>query len=87
MPSGVRNPPRQDDCLQALTIISDREEALRDDFHLESTYDYPDEDEWDEDESTWNEEAEPQEEESTEIKDESKAYLDFLNDEVRFAFL
>lgn len=62
----------------------DREEALRDDFHLETSYDYGDEDEWDESEANWNgEEEETNEEEPLESKDESKAYLEFLNDEVR----
>ena len=60
-----------------------REEALRDDFHFDSTYDYGEDDEWAEDESQWNGEEEVTEEEATETKDESQAYLEFLNDEVR----
>lgn len=65
-------------------IVTDREEALRDDFHLETTYDYGEDDEWDENEANWNgEEEEHTEEETLESKDESKAYLEFLNDEVR----
>lgn len=60
-----------------------REEALRDDFHFDSTYDYGEDDEWAEDESQWNGEEEVTEEEATEAKDESQAYLEFLNDEVR----
>lgn len=64
--------------------LLDREAALRDDFHLETTYDYGDEDEWDDNEANWNgEEEEANEEEGLESKDESKAYLEFLNDEVR----
>lgn len=63
--------------------ILDREDALRDDFHLETTYDYGEEDEWDENEANWNaDEEETNEEEALESKDESKAYLEFLNDEV-----
>lgn len=63
--------------------MTDREEALRDDFHLETTYDYGEEDEWDDNEADWNGEGEENnEEEPVESKDESKAYLEFLNDEV-----
>jgi hypothetical protein len=62
----------------------DREEALRDDFQLETTYDYGEEDEWDDNEGDWAVEEEGNNEEETlESKDESKAYLEFLNDEVR----
>lgn len=57
---------------------------MKDDFHLEAgSYDYDDDDEWGEDEATW---AAPddveQEEEPTDVKDESTAYLEFLNEEV-----
>ncbi|KAK1845535.1 nonsense-mediated mrna decay protein [Colletotrichum chrysophilum] len=63
--------------------MKNREEALRDDYHLEAgTYDYGDEDEWAEDEANWNVEDEPEEEEATEARDESTAYLEFLNEEV-----
>lgn len=63
--------------------VTDREEALRDDFHLETSFDYGEDDEWDENEANWNgEEEEHNEEETLESKDESKAYLEFLNDEV-----
>lgn len=58
---------------------------MRDDFHLETTYDYGDEDEWDDNEANWNgdeEEEEAKADEALESKDESKAYLEFLNDEV-----
>ncbi|KAL3955144.1 hypothetical protein ACCO45_010707 [Purpureocillium lilacinum] len=46
--------------------MRNREEALRDDFQLESAYDYNEDDEGG----------------AAQTKDESKAYLDFLNDEV-----
>lgn len=62
--------------------IVDREEALRDDFHLESSYDYGEDDEWDEDDANWNGEEEELEDEAGDGNDESKAYLEFLNDEV-----
>jgi hypothetical protein len=58
---------------------------LQDDFHLEN-YDYGEDDEWDEDESTWTAEAEAADEQLPEVKDESNAYLEFLNDEVRSLF-
>ncbi|KID69859.1 Importin-beta domain containing protein, partial [Metarhizium hybridum] len=64
--------------------MKNREEALRDDFHLETTYDYGEEDEWDDNEADWNGEGEENnEEEPVESKDESKAYLEFLNDEAQ----
>ncbi|PNP82113.1 hypothetical protein FNYG_04566 [Fusarium nygamai] len=60
-----------------------RDEALRDDFHLESTYDYGEEDEWDDDEANWNAEEEEETGETNESKDESTAYLNFLNEEAQ----
>lgn len=78
--------------LQGITILfntlpsamKNREEALKDDFHLDSgTYGYEDEDEeWNGDDGNWNEELE-EEEETGDAKDESTAYLEFLNEEVR----
>ncbi|PHH61237.1 hypothetical protein CDD81_671 [Ophiocordyceps australis] len=62
--------------------IKNREEALRDDFHLE-TLDYGDEDEWDEEDANWNGEEETAQEDKAQIQDESKAYLEFLNDEAQ----
>lgn len=77
--------------LQGITILfntlpaamKNREEALKDDFHLDSgTYGYDDEEEeWDGEDGNWNEEGE--EEGNTDVKDESTAYLEFLNEEVR----
>lgn len=79
--------------LQGITILfrtlpaalKNREEALKDDFQLEAgSYDYDDDDEWGEAESTWNAEENPQEEEEpTDVKDESTAYLEFLNEEAQ----
>ncbi|KAF9872205.1 nonsense-mediated mrna decay protein [Colletotrichum karsti] len=64
--------------------MKNREEALRDDYHLEAgNYDYGEEDEWAEDEANWNVEDEPEEEEPTEARDESTAYLEFLNEEAQ----
>jgi hypothetical protein len=66
---------------ETLTHI-DREEALKDDYPLAgSTYDeYDDaEDEWAGDDSAWTEEPENDESDG---KDESSAYLEFLNEEV-----
>lgn len=65
----------------------DREDALRDDFTLDAGYDYADDDEWDERDVAWNEEEETAsagDDESPETKDESAAYLEFLNEEVSF---
>lgn len=63
--------------------LSDREEALKDDFQFDSgTYGYDESDEeWDDEEANWNG-AENEEEPSAETKDESTAYLEFLNEEV-----
>lgn len=61
-----------------------REEALKDDdFALDgSAYDDDDEeDEWAGDDNTWAEEEEQEEEQDA--KDESSAYLEFLNEEAK----
>ncbi|PHH84274.1 hypothetical protein CDD83_2217 [Cordyceps sp. RAO-2017] len=50
---------------------------------MDSTYDYAEDDEWDEDEANWNGEEETTQDEAAETKDESKAYLEFLNDEAQ----
>lgn len=61
----------------------DREEALKDDYPLTgSTYDDDDEeedDEWAGDDTAWTEENEAEDE--VDGKDESSAYLEFLNEE------
>jgi hypothetical protein len=62
--------------------VIDREEALRDDIHLESSYDYGEDDEWDDDDVNWNADEEDPSTETPETKDESTAYLNFLNEEV-----
>jgi importin-7 len=71
-----------------LTRLEDREEALKDDFQLESgNYGYDDDegDEWEEAQADWDgagEEVEEGEKDTT-AKDESAAYLDFLNEEAQ----
>lgn len=64
-------------------LFVEREAALHDDFRLERTYDYEDDDEWDDDAEQWTAEEEAN---ATEVvadaKDESTAYLEFLNEEV-----
>jgi len=56
---------------------------LKDDFQFDSgTYGYDEsDDEWDDEEANWNG-GEHEEEPTGEGKDESTAYLDFLNEEV-----
>lgn len=56
---------------------------MREDYHLDSSYFEGDDEEgeWNEDEG-WNVEGE-QEGDTSDAKDESTAYLEFLNDEVR----
>lgn len=66
-----------------LTIYLDREDALKDDYPLDgSTYDDDDEedDAWAGDDAAWAEEPEVEDEASG--RDESSAYLEFLNEEV-----
>ncbi|KAI9904393.1 hypothetical protein N3K66_000922 [Trichothecium roseum] len=61
-----------------------RDEALRDDFQFDGNYDYGVEDEWDDDDANWTgeeQEAAEQVEPTPEAKDESTAYLEFLNEE------
>ncbi|KAK0725706.1 armadillo-type protein [Lasiosphaeris hirsuta] len=78
--------------LQGITILftslpaalKNREEALKDDFHLENSnygYDEDEDEEWNDDEANWN--AEEEAEESNDAKDESTAYLEFLNEEAQ----
>lgn len=66
------------------TAVKNREEALKDDYPLAgSAYDDDEEDdeaEWAGDDTAWTEEAENEEE--VDAKDESTAYLEFLNEEV-----
>ncbi|KAH8660673.1 nonsense-mediated mRNA decay protein-like protein [Tricladium varicosporioides] len=59
-----------------------RDDVLKDDFPLDgSTYDDDDDDQWAGDDNAWNEETEPEEE--SDAKDESSAYLEFLNEEAQ----
>lgn len=53
---------------------------MKDDYGLDANYSYDDEEEWGDDEAAWAAEEE-QEEEPTDAKDESTAYLEFLNEE------
>lgn len=53
---------------------------MKDDYGLDANYSYDDEEEWGDDEAAWTAEEE-QEEEPTDAKDESTAYLEFLNEE------
>lgn len=59
---------------------------MKDDFSLENpNFDFDDEDDdWGEDESTWTADDDAEGEEAPDVKDESTAYLEFLNEEVRF---
>lgn len=67
-----------------LIVYSDREEALKDDYPLDgSAYDDDEDDEddaWAGDDTTWTEEVEAEDE--VDGRDESSAYLEFLNEEV-----
>lgn len=56
----------------------DREEAKKEDnFEFANDYDEEDDEEWEQD-NDWSNEAE----EAEDVKDESAAYLEFLNEEV-----
>jgi len=62
---------------------ANREEALKDDFPLDDgTYDDDEDDEWAGDDNAWAEDAETEELEG-DAKDESAAYLEFLNEEAQ----
>lgn len=63
----------------ALTQLSlDREEAKKEDnFDFSNEYDEEEEEEWEGD-NDWNNDAD----EAEDVKDESAAYLEFLNEEV-----
>lgn len=67
-----------------MLTFQDREEALRDDFQFSGSYEYGEDEEWADEEANWNGEPETveQTEIATEVKDESAAYLEFLNEEV-----
>ncbi|UKZ74242.1 hypothetical protein TrVFT333_001904 [Trichoderma virens FT-333] len=68
------------------SAMRNREDALRDDFTLDAGYEYADEDEWDERDVAWNGDEEAGsagDDESPETKDESAAYLEFLNEEAQ----
>lgn len=70
--------------------IQNREAALRDDFTFDAgTYDYEDEGEWNDEDAAgqWTEEEDTAEAEPTETRDESSAYLEFLNEEVCVRFV
>lgn len=53
---------------------------MKDDYGADGSYTYDDDEEWNDDEADWAE-HEDQEEEATDAKDESSAYLEFLNEE------
>ena len=54
---------------------------MKDDYGLDATYSYDEEEEWGDDEAAWAAEDEL-EDEPADAKDESSAYLEFLNEEV-----
>ncbi|KAI1407806.1 ARM repeat-containing protein [Hypoxylon sp. FL1857] len=61
--------------------LKNREEALKEDFTYDSTnYEYDDDDEWADEDTNWNAE-EGAEGEQGDARDESTAYLEFLNEE------
>ena len=68
-------------CDNVLTPNLDREEAKKEEnFEFGADYDDDDEEEWEKD-ADWNHEPE----EVDDVKDESAAYLEFLNEEVRIS--
>lgn len=73
--------------LQGITVLfrtlpiamRNREQALKDDFTFDAgSYDYEEDDEWAEDDTNW---AVEEAEDTADTKDESTAYLEFLNEE------
>ncbi|KAK4143566.1 armadillo-type protein [Dichotomopilus funicola] len=67
--------------------MANREEALKDDFQFDGgNYGYDEtDDEWDDEEANWNGNSGETEEEpaAADVKDESTAYLEFLNEEAQ----
>ncbi|KAK0723723.1 armadillo-type protein [Apiosordaria backusii] len=63
--------------------MKNREEALRDDFRLDSSTYYDEDEDWDDDDDAQWEEGDGAEGEHSEGKDESTAYLEFLNEEAQ----
>ena len=63
------------------TALKNREEALKDDYQLDGGV-YDENEEWDDDENNWDAGEEAEEEDLGDIKGESEAYLEFLNEEV-----
>lgn len=57
---------------------------MKDDYALDANYAYDEDEEWGDDEADWAGDEE-QEEEATDAKDESSAYLEFLNEEVSYS--
>lgn len=53
---------------------------MKDDYGIDGSYTYDDDEEWNDDEAAWAQDEEL-EEEPTDAKDESSAYLEFLNEE------
>ncbi|KAJ4417195.1 Nonsense-mediated mRNA decay protein 5 [Gnomoniopsis sp. IMI 355080] len=62
--------------------LKNREDAMKDDYGLDANYTYDEDEEWGDDEADWAGDEE-QEEEATDAKDESSAYLEFLNEEAQ----
>lgn len=62
--------------------MKNREEALKDDFTFDpSNYDVEDDEEWGDEDTNWT--ADGPEDEPTDGRDESTAYLEFLNEEAQ----
>ncbi|KAJ4394935.1 Nonsense-mediated mRNA decay protein 5 [Neurospora sp. IMI 360204] len=64
------------------TALKNREEALKDDYHLDGAS-YDENEEWDDDENNWDAGEEGEEEDLGDVKGESEAYLEFLNEEAQ----
>ncbi|KAI1361218.1 importin-beta domain-containing protein [Xylaria arbuscula] len=64
------------------TALKNREEALKDDFTFDpNSYDVEDDEEWGEEDTNWT--ADAPEDDQNEGRDESTAYLEFLNEEAQ----
>lgn len=55
---------------------------MKDDYGLDASYSYDDDEEWGDDEAAWAAEDELEEDDTGDAKDESTAYLEFLSEEV-----
>lgn len=79
LPAALKSKSTRNFALTTTHILLDREEAKKEDnFDYANDYEEEEDEEWEGQEADWNNEVE----ETEDVKDESAAYLEFLNEEV-----